>query len=119
MEKEPRTRAIVDSLVHRTVFTPIREGSAVAETLARLGQAIALGLLRPGDQFPRETKLARSLGISVVTLRGALAILREAGLVETRRGRAGGTFVSRRLPRTPSVGRPSLPPEEDLRDFAD
>ena len=54
-----------------------------------------------------------------MTLRGALAILREAGLVETRRGRAGGTFVSRRLPRTPSVGRPSLPPEEDLRDFAD
>jgi GntR family transcriptional regulator, transcriptional repressor for pyruvate dehydrogenase complex len=119
MEDGPRTRAIVDSLVHRTVFTPIREGSAVADTVARLGQAIALGLLRPGDQLPRETKLARSLGISVVTLRGGLAILREAGLVETRRGRAGGTFVSATLPRSPSIGRSNLPPEDDLRDFAD
>jgi GntR family transcriptional repressor for pyruvate dehydrogenase complex len=119
MEGEPRARAVVQSLVHRTVFTPIREGSAVAETVARLGQAISLGLLRPGDQLPRETKLARSLGISVVTLRGALAILREAGLVETRRGHAGGTFVSSRGSGAPGVARSPLPPDDELRDFSD
>jgi DNA-binding FadR family transcriptional regulator len=119
MEAEPRARAVVPSLVHRTVFTPIREGSAVAETVARLGQAISLGLLRPGDQLPRETKLAGALGISVVTLRGALAILREAGLVETRRGHAGGTFVSHRVPGAPGVARSPLPPEDELRDFSD
>ena len=119
MDADPKARALVDSLVERTIFTPIRQGSAVAETVARLGQAIALGLLRPGDQLPRETSLARSLGISVVTLRGALAILREAGLVETRRGHAGGTFVSRTLPGTFPPAGSALPPEEDLRDFAD
>lgn len=119
MEAEPRARAVVQSLVHRTVFTPIREGSAVAETVARLGQAISLGLLRPGDQLPRETKLARALGISVVTLRGALAILREAGLVETRRGHSGGTFVSGRGSRAPGVARLPLPPADKLRDFSD
>jgi DNA-binding FadR family transcriptional regulator len=119
MEAEPRARAVVQSLVHRTVFTPIREGSAVAETVARLGQAIALGLLRPGDQLPRETKLARSLGISVATLRGALAILREAGLVETRRGHAGGTFVSGTGARAPGVARSPLPPADELRDLSD
>jgi GntR family transcriptional repressor for pyruvate dehydrogenase complex len=119
MDTDPKARAVVDSLVERTIFTPIRQGSAVAQTVARLGQAIALGLLRPGDQLPRETTLARSLGISVVTLRGALSILREAGLVETRRGHAGGTFVSRTLPGTLPVPGSALPPEEDLRDFAD
>jgi DNA-binding FadR family transcriptional regulator len=119
MEAEPRARAVVQSLVHRTVFTPIREGSAVAETVARLGQAISLGLLRPGDQLPRETKLAGALGISVVTLRGALAILREPGLGETRRGHSGGTFVSRRVPGAPGVARSPLPPDDELRDFSD
>jgi DNA-binding FadR family transcriptional regulator len=119
MDREPKARAVVPSLVHRTVFTPIREGSAVAETVARLGQAISLGLLQPGDQLPRETKLARSLGISVVTLRGALAILREAGLVETRRGHSGGTFVSRKGPGAPGVARFPLPPDDELRDFSD
>jgi DNA-binding FadR family transcriptional regulator len=119
MDEETRSPAFVESLVHRTVFTPIRQGSAVAEAVARLGQAIAIGLLRPGDQLPRETKLARSLGISVVTLREALAILREAGLVETRRGRSGGTFVSGSLPRRAAFPSSALPPEVELRDFCD
>jgi DNA-binding FadR family transcriptional regulator len=119
MESEPRSAAFVESLVHRTVFTPIRQGSAVAEAVARLGQAIAIGLLRPGDQLPRETKLARSLGISVVTLREALAILREAGLVETRRGRFGGTYVRGSLTRAAAIPSSPLPPEAELRDFSD
>ena len=113
----PDRRPVLESLVRRTVFIPIRQGSAVAETVARLGQGIALGLLQPGDQLPSETELARSLGISVVTLRGALGILREAGLLETRRGRGGGTFVSRQLTRPSPVGRASLPAEEDLREL--
>ncbi|HEY7196640.1 MAG TPA: FCD domain-containing protein [Gaiellaceae bacterium] len=119
MDNEPRSSAFVESLVHRTVFKPIRQGSAVAEAVARLGQAIAIGLLRPGDQLPRETKLARSLGISVVTLRESLAILREAGLVETRRGRSGGTFVSGSLPRAATIPSSPLPPEGELQDFSD
>jgi GntR family transcriptional regulator, transcriptional repressor for pyruvate dehydrogenase complex len=81
-------------LLEQAVYTPIRPGSAVAETVARLGRAIGLGLLRPGDRLPPEQRLALDLGISPVTLRSALRILRSARLVETRRGRAGGTYVS-------------------------
>jgi DNA-binding FadR family transcriptional regulator len=59
----------------------------------RLGQAIRLGLILNGEQLPPETKLAEQLGVSTVTLREALAVVREQGLITTRRGRGGGTFV--------------------------
>jgi GntR family transcriptional repressor for pyruvate dehydrogenase complex len=81
-------------LLEQAVYTPVRQGSAVADTVARLGRAIGMGLLRPGDRLPSEGQLAVDLGISPVTLRSALGILRGAGLVETRRGRGGGTHVS-------------------------
>ena len=81
----------MQQLVARTVYTPVREGSAVAETVERLGRAIGMGLLRPGDRLPPESRLAEDLGISPVTLRNAIAILRGAGLVETQRGRGIGS----------------------------
>jgi DNA-binding FadR family transcriptional regulator len=107
----------VRRLVERTVFTPVREGSAVAETVERLGQAIGMGLLRPGERLPRESRLAEDLGISPVTLRSAIAILRGAGLLETQRGRGGGTFVSA-SPATRAV-EGELPTEAELRDLVD
>ncbi len=59
----------------------------------RLSQAIRLGLILDRERLPSETRLAEQLGVSTVTLREALAVLREQGLVTTRRGRGGGTFV--------------------------
>ena len=109
--------AVVRRLVERTVFTPVREGSAVAETVERLGRAIGMGLLRPGDRLPPEGRLAEDLGISAVTLRNAIAILRGAGLVDTQRGRGGGTTVSARPPLLPVAG--AVPTEAELRDLVD
>jgi DNA-binding FadR family transcriptional regulator len=109
----------LDRLVDQSVFTPIRQGSAVAETVARLGQAIAAGLLRPGDRLPAEARLADALGISVVTLRSALIILREGGLLETRRGRGGGTFVTGGgSDGAKLLERDAVPSPEVLRDLA-
>jgi DNA-binding FadR family transcriptional regulator len=67
----------------------------------RVSQAIQLGLFVDGEQLPPETEFAAQLGVSAMTLREALATLRQQGLVETRRGRTGGTFVRR--PAAPSV----------------
>ncbi|WP_048554542.1 FadR/GntR family transcriptional regulator, partial [Nostocoides japonicum] len=60
-----------------------------------LARAIELGLILEGERLPPESQLADELGTATVTLREALATLRERGLVETRRGRGGGTFVRR------------------------
>jgi DNA-binding FadR family transcriptional regulator len=108
---------LVRSLVERTVFTPVRAGSAVAETVERLGRAIGMGLLRPGDRLPPESRLADDLGISPVTLRNALSILRGAGLLLTQRGRGGGTFVAERPPAHPAAG--TLPTRTELHALAD
>nr|WP_068800454.1 FCD domain-containing protein [Pseudonocardia sp. HH130630-07] len=64
-----------------------------AAVVRRLGSAIALGILVDGEQLPAEAQLAASFNVSTVTLRDALSDLRSRGLVRTRRGRGGGSFV--------------------------
>lgn len=60
----------------------------------RLITAIAVGEYSPGERLPPERDLAASLGVSRATVRQALQHVTELGLIETRRGRAGGAFVA-------------------------
>ena len=111
--------ARVQRIVERAVFTPLRHGDIVAQTVARLGQAIGMGLLRPGDRLPSEARLAADLGISAVSLRSALNMLRGAGVLETSRGRGGGTVVTADAPSLPLSSGRAMPSEAELRDLAD
>ncbi|MEV2277093.1 FCD domain-containing protein [Nocardiopsis sp. NPDC049922] len=76
------------------VFRPVRAGNAFEETVERLLSAIKLGVVARGERFPAERDLATRLGVSRITLREAIRALQEAGYVESRRGRSGGTFVT-------------------------
>jgi DNA-binding FadR family transcriptional regulator len=76
------------------VLRPVREGNAFEETVERLLTVIKLGLVGPGERFPAERELAAQLGISRLTLREAIGELLQAGYVESRRGRFGGTFIT-------------------------
>ena len=80
------------------VFEPVRPATAFEETVERLGTAIRIGLLRPGDRLPAERSLADQLGISRSTLRQALTTLVQSGHLVSARGRSGGTFVAERPP---------------------
>jgi DNA-binding FadR family transcriptional regulator len=75
------------------VWRPVRGGNAFEITVSRLAQAIRLGMVRAGERLPPERELAEKLHVSRVTLREAIRALREAGFLESRRGRTGGTFV--------------------------
>lgn len=75
------------------VFAPLESTSRSARVARRLTDAIALGLLPDGEQLPGEADLAQQFGVSTVTIREALSVLRQEGLIETRRGRGGGSFV--------------------------
>jgi DNA-binding FadR family transcriptional regulator len=107
------------ALVRHTVYQPLRRGSAVAETVARLGQAIGMGLLAPGDRLPPEAQLAQDLGISAVTLRSALAMLRGAGLIDTQRGRGGGTVVADTAVDSRLLGEEAPASESEISDLVD
>src|ERR1700723_1748431 len=77
-----------------SLLRPVRAGNAFEETVERLLTAIRLGVVGPGGRFPAERQFAAQLGISRTTLREAIRVLQEAGFVESRRGRFGGTFVT-------------------------
>jgi DNA-binding FadR family transcriptional regulator len=88
------------------VLRPVRAGNGFEEALEQILQVVRLGLVPGGGRLPSERELADRLGISRVTLREVLKVLQDEGLVESRRGRYGGTFV---VPRT------GIPGEEELR----
>lgn len=52
---------------------------------------IASGDYRPGSRLPSESRFCAEFGVSPMTLRRALTILVDRGLIWTERGR--GTFV--------------------------
>ena len=72
--------------------------SAVVAVTDLLEQRIVNGSLPTGATLTPERALAPELGVSRATLRQALAILTQKGLVASRRGRSGGIVVT-----TPSV----------------
>ncbi|TLP80033.1 FadR/GntR family transcriptional regulator [Nesterenkonia sphaerica] len=75
------------------VLRPVRSGNTFEETIEHLLQAIRVGLFPPGQKLPSERDLAAHLGVSRATLREALAELQQAGYLEVRRGRYGGTYI--------------------------
>lgn len=93
------------SHLEQPAFRRLRGGNAYEETVERLLQAVKLGQVGVGERLPPERELALALGVSRLTLREAIKALGEAGFVESRRGRTGGTFV--------------LPPHEWRRDQRD
>jgi len=83
-----------------------RDAGRAEQVAEHLAEAIRRGLVGPGERLPAEAALAEQLGVATLTLREALAELRERGLVETRRGRSGGSFVAR--PSTDALSRSGL-----------
>jgi GntR family transcriptional repressor for pyruvate dehydrogenase complex len=79
---------------------PIRRSTSVASAVAEnLHALIVSGELEPGSRLPSMQTLAEQYGVSVPSVREALAALDAAGLVEILHGQ--GTFVRTRPPDSP------------------
>ncbi|MFF4020140.1 FadR/GntR family transcriptional regulator [Streptomyces sp. NPDC001843] len=61
---------------------------------SRIALRVRLKAVSPGDRLPDVGVLAEELGISEITVRRALEGMCQDGLLDRRRGRAGGTFVA-------------------------
>lgn len=81
------------SRLRTAAFAPIGEEGRTALVESRLVQAISVGAFTEGEKLPSENELSSLMGVAVVTVREALGTLRHRGLIETKRGRNGGSFV--------------------------
>lgn len=76
-----------------TFFHPIKTRRSFEQVIAQMTDSIRSGELQPGDRLPAERVLAARLDVSRPTLREAVKILAETGVLEVRLGSAGGMFV--------------------------
>jgi GntR family transcriptional repressor for pyruvate dehydrogenase complex len=91
--RAPPVSLMLESVVPNT--------NLVTSLSAALEREILSGRFRTGDRLPTEGELSRTTGVSRTVVREAVAALRAAGLVETRRG--AGAFVTVQAAR-PRVG---------------
>jgi GntR family transcriptional repressor for pyruvate dehydrogenase complex len=75
-------------------FERIRQLRAHEYVAEQIRRHIALRLIKPGEALPAERELAGMFGVGRPTIQHALRLLEATGLVEARRGRSGGTFIT-------------------------
>lgn len=75
------------------IFRPLEQLRAHELVAEQIRRQIALRLVDPSGALPPERDLARLFGVGRATVQRAIDVLEADGLVERRRGRAGGTFV--------------------------
>ena len=108
------------SEAREVLLGPVQAFGATEQVARRIGEAIGSGILKPGEKLPRESVLAEQLEVAPMTLRQALAALREAGYITTIRGRLGGSFVAERpLEASPLWGQDERPTARRIREITD
>ncbi len=75
------------------MFQPAKQNKIFQDVVAQIQEVILSGRLRPGDSLPPERELKEMLKVSRGTLREALRVLEQQGLVEIKLGTGGGPVV--------------------------
>jgi len=75
------------------MFKTVKQNRAYQDVVEQIQEAIMEGILKPGSQLPAERELKEQFGISRGTLREALRVLEQKGLIEIRTGVAGGSII--------------------------
>ena len=85
-------------------FRQVHTRRTFEEVAAQVREMMFDGSLRPGDRLPPERELAILLGVGRPALREALRALEVGGLIELRKGKSGGAFISSGSQRAVSSG---------------
>lgn len=75
------------------MFKHVKQSRAYQDVVEQIQEAVIAGTLKPGSQLPAERELKEQFGISRGTLREALRVLEQKGLIEIRTGVAGGSII--------------------------
>ena len=114
----PELPPVTGSALGEVVLRPVRGHHAFEACVEQLATLIRLGVYPRGSTLPPERELAERLAVSRATLREAMAAMRQAGLVQTTRGRGGGTVVTMRAA-TPSARAASRRTKATRADWID
>lgn len=76
-----------------TILKKAKNKSLVQDVSQQIEEAIISGEYRPGDRLPSTRELQQILSASLGTIRESLAILKQKGFLEVRKGSKGGFFV--------------------------
>lgn len=87
----------------RLDYQPIRTKRAFEEVVQQIRDLVSGGSLQPGDRLPPERELSARLNVSRSALREALRTLESSGLLELRKGKGGGAFVTHGNPQAVSA----------------
>ena len=77
-----RPNQVVAPSAGRTVFQKVRPNRAYHTVARQIEETIVSGRLKPGDRLPAERELIHELDVSRRTLREALRLLEQKGLVK-------------------------------------
>jgi GntR family transcriptional regulator, transcriptional repressor for pyruvate dehydrogenase complex len=75
-------------------FVPVGPRRTFEGAVVQIAEKIRLGELNEGDRLPSERDLAVAMQISRATLREAVRVLSEAGVLMVRPGSSGGIYVA-------------------------
>lgn len=75
------------------MFKQVKQSKAYQDVVDQIQELIMAGTLKAGSLLPAERELKEQFGISRGTLREALRVLEQKGLIEIRTGVAGGSMV--------------------------
>lgn len=75
------------------MFKPAKQNRIYQDVVEQIQEAILEGDLKVGEQLPPERKLIEMFGVSRGTLREALRVLQQKGMIEIKTGVAGGSII--------------------------
>jgi len=74
-------------------LAPVKKNRAFQEVIDQIQEAILEGKLKAGERLPSERELGKALATSRGTLREALRVLEQKGLISVKTGVRGGAIV--------------------------
>ena len=75
-------------------FKKVKNEKFAQEVANQIKQSIFDGTYSAGDRLPNESEMAQLFGVSRMSVRQAIRVLENTGMVHTRQGAEGGIFVS-------------------------
>ena len=88
-----KTTVTTPSTVEGPLFEPLPVKRAFVEIANQIRSSIYSKTLKPGDKLPSERELTAQFGVGRISVREALRMLEQAGLILIKQGSGGGAYV--------------------------